>query len=717
LRNSTHRPVGSTQALAATESVIGADAKNARAHALKSDILLSRQDRTGARTSLEQAVQADPAYLPARFALVSTLIDDGAHDAARTQLAAIEKAAPNDIRLAYFQSALALRTGDLTTARDRVSQILKAVPDHVPSLVLISKIELQAQQFASSEAHLRRALAQAPDHAEARRLLATSYLQSGQPARARQALQPLLATDDKRGDPALLLLAGETSLASGDVKQAAAYYQRAAASGKKTEAAMAHTRLGQIAMASGRPEEGVRELESAASVDPSFRETDIALVSSHLRNGDLDKALAAAKSLEKKNPKDPMSHQVLGMVYVAKKDLAAARTSFDKALQLNPALVQAARALAELDASEGKTEAARRRYEAMIAKDPGNATLHLALAELQLRSGARPGDVIPTLQNAVRSDPASVDARLALISALARSGNTRGAVSAAQEAATVHPASPQMLQMLATLQSEVGDHNQSVETLRKLAQVQPGVPAPLQRIAAAQAAQKQYDRAAETLRMAKEMAPGDLTVSRDLIVLYLTANRARRRTEGGACRADGGAALVGRMAAGEPGARDAAEVRRRREGVAAGAEDRRGFRPAGGTPARSAAGRRQEGRGGELCADMVRESSEGHHAAHPVGRTRVEREELQRGGNALSGGAGRRCEQRGRPQQPGVDRRPDRRPEGDELRRARGETGAQQRTGPRHDGNAAARERRFRARAWTTSRGPRASRRSAPTSG
>jgi putative PEP-CTERM system TPR-repeat lipoprotein len=47
----------------------------------------------------------------------------------------------------------------------------------------------------------------------------------------------------------------------------------------------------------------------------------------------------------------------------------------------------------------------------------------------------------------------------------------------------------------------------------------------LQRVAAAQAGQKHYDRAAETLRIAKEIAPTDLTVSRDLIVLYLRAGR------------------------------------------------------------------------------------------------------------------------------------------------------------------------------------------------
>lgn len=511
-------------AMAAADAVIADDPANAQAYALKSDILLARRDTAGARNALERAVQANASYLPARYALVSTLVDEGALDAARTHLAIAQKQSPDDVRLVYFQSAVALRSGDLVAARDRINQILKVLPDHAPSLLLLARIELQSQQYASAEAHLRRVLAVAPGSREARRLLATGYLRSGQAAKAQQALQPLL-DDDGRGDPQVLLLAGEASLASGDVRQATRYYEEAATHGQKTALAAAQTRLGQIALASGRSDDGARQLESAAQADPSFRQTDLALISSQLRAGQLDKALASARALEKKHPNDPMSHQVLGTVQLARRDQAAARASFERALQLNATFVPAARALGEMDLADRKPDAARRRYESMIVKEPRNASLRLALADLQVRTGADAADVVKTLQEAVAADPAAMEARLALISVLARSGNTRGALTAAQEANAANPASIPLLQVLAVLQAEVGDHNQSLETLRKLAQLQPGVSMPFQRVAARQAQNKQYDRAAETLRMAKELAPGDLSLSRDLIVLYLTAGR------------------------------------------------------------------------------------------------------------------------------------------------------------------------------------------------
>jgi putative PEP-CTERM system TPR-repeat lipoprotein len=511
-------------ALTATEAVIAEHPKSAQAYALKSDILYAQRKLDAARQALEQAVRADPSYVHARLALATTLIGAQDYDAAREQLAAAEKIAPDDLRLAYARALLAFRTGEVATARGIVTEILKVVPNHVPTLMLAARIDLQSDKTASAESHLRQVLARADGHPEARRLLALGYLRSGQPDKARQTLQPLI---DRRSDPdpQVLLLAGEAALVGGDIKQAAAFYQRASKSGAQGPAAAAHVRLGQIALATGLKEEGLRELESASEIDPNFRQADLALISSHLRNGELDKALAAARSLEKKNPKDPVAHQVLGMVHLARRDFGAARTSFEQALKLNPRLIPPARALAELDVHQGKPEAARRRYQAMIDKDPGNALLYLALAELQLRTGANQAEVVPTLQRAVAADPQSVEARLALISALRSSGDTRAALTAAQDAAAAHPSSAQVLQMLAVLQQDAGALNQSLDTLRKLAQLRPGTTAPFQQIAARQAAQKQYENAAQTLKLAREVAPDNLSVSRDLIVVYLAAGQ------------------------------------------------------------------------------------------------------------------------------------------------------------------------------------------------
>jgi cellulose synthase operon protein C len=109
--------------------------------------------------------------------------------------------------------------------------------------------------------------------------LTAAYLSAGQAARAMETLQPLLA-DIKSGDPQLLMLAGETYLASGDIKQASDFFSRASA-GEAVKAS-AQMRLGQIALASGDPDAGLRQLESAAAIEGSGHQADLALIAAHL---------------------------------------------------------------------------------------------------------------------------------------------------------------------------------------------------------------------------------------------------------------------------------------------------------------------------------------------------------------------------------------------------------------------------------------------------
>ena len=221
------------------DAVIQAHPKAAEAYALQADLRFSRGDRAAAKTSLEQAVAADESFLPARYALIQLLVNEKQFDAAAVQLDAA-RAVRTDLRTQYFDAVIALGKNDLVKARDTAQQVLKRAPEHVPSLVLAGAVELQAGQAATAEGYLRRAVALAPEHAGARRMLVRTYLGAHQPAKALESIQPMLASGT-RSDPQVLLLAGETYLANGDLKQASVYY--AAATDSKPQESVARTRL------------------------------------------------------------------------------------------------------------------------------------------------------------------------------------------------------------------------------------------------------------------------------------------------------------------------------------------------------------------------------------------------------------------------------------------------------------------------------------------
>ncbi len=511
------------EALKVTEEVISADPKLGDSHAFRADLLMAKGDRAGAKKAYEDAVAADARYVPARLALISMLTEDGDFEGASRLIESTRKVAPSDLRLTYFDAALALRKGDLDKARQLVQQVLKFAPDHVPSLVLAGAVDMRSGQLVAAEANLRKSVALAPNHPRARELLVQTYLRMKQPSKAKETLQPIL----DRGmpsEPRLLLLAGETYLASGDVQKAAAYYQ-AASKGTDQLQVAARTRMGQIALATGRTEQGFRELEAAAELDEGAYQADLALIAGHLRRKEFDKAMEAVKALEKKQPRNPLTFQMYGQVNLAKGDPDAARKSFEKALEVQPTYLPAAYNLAQLDILQKKPDEARKRYEAMIAKEPKDEQILLALADLQARTGAAPKEVIATLQRGVQADPQAPAARLALIHALLKLGENKAALNAAQEALTVMPSDLRVLDAAGVAQEAAGEVNQAVSTYNKLSSLQPQAVHPLYRLAALYLRQKDTEKAIESLRRVQKIAPNERNVNSELVQVYLTANR------------------------------------------------------------------------------------------------------------------------------------------------------------------------------------------------
>ena len=512
------------EALKVADEVIAASPKLAEAHALRSDLLLAKGDRAGAKASLEQAVAANGNFVPARFALVTLLIDEKAYDQAAAQLAETQKLAPRDVRVSYFSSLLAFRKGETQKAKDQILQVLKVAPDNVPSLVLAGAIDLQLKSLESAEASLQRAVGRAPGHVGARRLLVATQLRRGRALQAKETLQPLI----ERGmpnDPQLLLLAGETYLANGDVKGATAFYQAASAKGELQQVA-AKTRLGQIALATGKTEEGFKELEAASELDEGSYQADLALITNHLRRKEFDKAMAAVQALEKKQPKNPLTFQMYGIVHMTKRDVPAARRNFEKALELQPSYLPAARNLGMLDLLEKRPEDARKRFEGMIAKEPKNDQLYLALADIQARTGADVKEVIATVQRAVDADPQSATARLALINLHLRNKDAKAALSAAQAANAAFPSDVRIVEAFGVAQENAGEINQAVETYNRLATLAPQAPQPLLRLAGLYVRQKQTDKAIDALRRAQKLVPNPRDVVPQLVQALMAGDRA-----------------------------------------------------------------------------------------------------------------------------------------------------------------------------------------------
>ncbi len=283
--------------------------------------------------------------------------------------------------------------------------------------------------------------------------------------------------------------------------------------------------LGQIALAKGDADTGIRELEAALAFDGAPMQADMALIMGHAKKNDLTRALQAANAFAKKYPTNPLSQQLLGAVHVARNDPAAARAAFTKALELSPTYLPAVINLAQLDIADKKPADARKRLEAIVAKDPKNEQALLAQADVMSRTGAPPADIVATLQRAIGANPQSVPARLALISFHLHTKNSAAALSSAQAAAAALRNEPRILGALAQAHEAAGETNQAIETLNRWATLEPASATPLVRLAAMSAKRKDYPKAIDLLRKAQKLAPDDLGIARDLVVGYVLAGK------------------------------------------------------------------------------------------------------------------------------------------------------------------------------------------------
>lgn len=501
-------------------SVLATNPKNHDALLLAGALAAVNGQADEALSSFRKAIEAKPDFIGAHVAAINQLLQQQKLDEAGKQFEALKKLAPKHPQTLFLDTQLTYQRKDYKAARELAQQLLKFAPNSPQALQLAGAVEYQLGAYIQAETYLAKALQAAPQLPLARRMLVASYLRAGQPAKALASLQPVLSQIDQ--DAALLSLAGETYLQNGDASKAAEYFGKASKldpndPAKKTSLALAR-------MAQGQVESAFNDLEQIAITDKGTS-ADLALIAAHLRSNQVDKALKAIDSLEKKQPDNPATFNLRARTLLAKKDLAGARSNFEKALSLNPSFFPAAASLAALDLADKKPEDARKRFDAVLAADPKNIQATLALAELRANNGGTPDEIAGLINKAVTANPTELPPRLALIQYWLQQKDNKKAMAAANDAVAAFPDKPEVLDALGRVQQVSGDFNQALSTYGKLASLQPLSPLAHLRMAEIHVANKANEEAAKSLKKALEIKPDLLEAQRGLILLALDGKR------------------------------------------------------------------------------------------------------------------------------------------------------------------------------------------------
>ncbi len=509
--------------LATVDRLVRQEAGNADVWYAQGDLLWhGKRDDAAAEKAYRKAVEVNPGHVPSRSALVALLLARDDTKAAAPEIDALRKLPGQQVAAAFFDAQSAYQSGNIGRAHELIQQVLKASPDSPSALQLDGAVALSMRSLLAAERSLTKALQLQPKLTMARRLLAQTYLRSGDPDKALAALAPHLAGGEPR--PADLSLAGEAWLQKGDRAKAEGLFKRAMASEAEGERTRTRTALALLELDKNRSEAALGELQAIASADKSTY-ADLALVTVHLRQGDIKRALDAIGRLEAKAPDKPDAPYLRGTVLLQQNQRAGAREAFEKAVTKDPVYIPAVAQLVALDLADNKPEQARARFEKVLATDKGNVGALLGLSALRERTGAKPDEVLQPLREAVKQNPGDVNARLRLVDALLNQHEPKQALEAAQQATGAMPDSIELLDALGRAQTASGNTEQAIGTFNKLTSLAPQTPQPYMRLAAIALSQGNTDVAARHLRKAIDITPNLVTAQQMLMGIELRNKR------------------------------------------------------------------------------------------------------------------------------------------------------------------------------------------------
>lgn len=489
-------------ALSLAERAIAAAPNEPAAYRLRGELLQAQGKFDVALASLRQAAKLRPQLVQARADIVALYLRSGQLALARTELASVRKMAPGSPELAYQQALLDFRQRQYASAQEQLQLVLRAAPDHLPSILLMGAVELARGELPQSEQHLRRFLAAYPGQPYATRLLASIAVRNGNADDALRLLTPLLG--GQQDGPETLALAGEAYMQLRQYAKASAMFAQASA--LAPAAAPLHAALGQSRMAMGETEAALAELERAARMDRDNPRPGLLLVLAQLHSGKPELAMRTIAGMEQHQGDNVLIDNLRGGVLLAKKDMTAARASFQHALTHDPHSQAALDNLTQLDLYEHHPEQARQRLESALAGDTRNAGLLTALGRLALVQGQLKV-AKGWFERAARASPDAPQPAIVLARFHLQYGDAQQALLIARKLQASFPEQPDVLGLLAEAQGAAGNGEAALDSWSKLDNLRPGNAAVQLRIANTELALKRTAPAMRRLEQAIALQP------------------------------------------------------------------------------------------------------------------------------------------------------------------------------------------------------------------
>jgi tetratricopeptide (TPR) repeat protein len=334
--------------------------------------------RTGAAqdaiTAYREVVKRDEMGakgLAARDRVAAIEVSQGRSEEARKLLAEVLQKSPRDDDALTLRATLELQANDPTAAIGDLRAVLRDQPNSIPLQQTLARAYLAKGEPPLAEEALRAAMQSAPNNAGVRIDLAELLVRSG---RAAEGVALLEETVNRipGSEPAREALI-KAYLAKNDLPAA-----RAAAEDLKTKeprAAAGFYLAGLIAAADKHFEESEKNLEHALELQPDAWDVLGSLARIEASHGAYDVAIGRVRAAIDQHPNNIQLLDLVGGLYLGKKDFARAADIFTRESAQDPHLWQAHRNLALVRLATNDSAGAAQEYQAALKIAPTESQL------------------------------------------------------------------------------------------------------------------------------------------------------------------------------------------------------------------------------------------------------------------------------------------------------------------------------------------------------
>jgi len=521
-----------------------------RAHMVLASIYTAQGKLDKAKNIYEEAISIKGGDAKPRIALAGLFFMLKDKESAERTLTEALKAVPGDINLLSFLARFYVKTKRMDEAEKVYLEIVKSNPDNKDGyLMLASFYEAEKNEGKALET-LKNGLGKTQDSIELRRRIASFLLKGGEKEEASKELEAILK--EHKNDFYTLYLRGRLSLLERKFREAIDDFKKSLQSSPNF--AEAHLYLGLAYQSTNDLNLAKSEFLEALKLKPGMEKALLPLASIYLLNKDYTLALEKVREVLIKSPKHPFANLIAGDIKLEMKKLEEAARHFklvkeiypddlrsyarlglvyqfqgkdkdalyeyEKALEVNPLLIDVLRMIIAMHFKNNEPEKAIKRIVAQLDKAPDNASMNHLTGRVYWMTG----DVESAekyFNKSLALDDKRVDIYIDLGKVYSKKGNLDEAVKKFEKAIEISPENLAPYMLLGVIYENKNNIEKATEIYKKVLDINPKFAPAANNLAWIYAENGgNMDVALSLAETAKELHPDDPSISDTLGWIY-----------------------------------------------------------------------------------------------------------------------------------------------------------------------------------------------------